>query len=306
MFALPPPLGPSKAAGVPPPSCNTTIDARVHVDGQSARGFCGEGQGHARADDLTAPAARDRSRRVYRQAAVGDLHLRRPLLVNPDVAPSRFCSRTGTACAGVLLTVTDFRQPGRLRDVSAEDGRPETTPHRPASSACAKDRLTPHPASLPVEDGLPRPHNGCGIVRSGNTIVQHSGLLERSASGVVGLSCLCSSLWRCAAATTQRLSRGPDPGCADPLHHHLQGAASNSALLLTVGEEDELVEVDGLVAGSAAAVPTPQDGLEEQHRLWECQAGRRAFGSRRSRVRKAWAAVTSAVWWCQPIQERPS
>ena len=52
-------------------------------------------------------------------------------------------------------------------------------------------------------------------------------------------------------------------------------------------EQHELVEVDGLVAGSAAAVPTTQEGLQEQHRLRECQAGRRAFGESRSKVRKA-------------------
>ena len=79
-----------------------------------------------------------------------------------------------------------------------------------------------------------------------------------------------------------------------------------SSLLLALGEEGELVEVDGLVAGSAAAVPTSEDGLEEQHRLRECQASRRALGHRRSRVRKPWATVTSAVWWCQPIHDRPS
>jgi hypothetical protein len=34
-------------------------------------------------------------------------------------------------------------------------------------------------------------------------------------------------------------------------------------LLLTEREEGELVEVDWLVAGSAAAVPALEDGLEE-------------------------------------------
>jgi hypothetical protein len=38
-------------------------------------------------------------------------------------------------------------------------------------------------------------------------------------------------------------------------------------LLLTAVEERELVEVDRLLAGSAAAGPAAQDGLEEQHRL---------------------------------------
>jgi hypothetical protein len=65
-------------------------------------------------------------------------------------------------------------------------------------------------------------------------------------------------------------------------------------------EEGELVEVDGLVAGSAAAVPALEDGLKEQHRLGECQASRWALGHRRSRVRNPWATVTRAVWWCQP------
>src|SRR5262249_735519 len=52
--------------------------------------------------------------------------------------------------------------------------------------------------------------------------------------------------------------------------------APSRTLLLTPAEEDELAEVDGLVAGSAVAGPTAQDGLQEQHRLGQCQAGRRA------------------------------
>jgi hypothetical protein len=38
-------------------------------------------------------------------------------------------------------------------------------------------------------------------------------------------------------------------------------------LLLTLIEEHELVEVDGLGAGAAVAGPTAQDGLQEHHRL---------------------------------------
>jgi hypothetical protein len=71
-------------------------------------------------------------------------------------------------------------------------------------------------------------------------------------------------------------------------------------LLLTTREEDELVEVDGLLAGAAAAGLAAQHGLQEQHRLWQRQAGRWACGRRRSSVRKACAQVTSAVWWWKP------
>ncbi len=54
-------------------------------------------------------------------------------------------------------------------------------------------------------------------------------------------------------------------------------AATSRTLLLTSVEEGELVEVDGLVTGSAAAGPAAQDGLEEQHRLREGQAGPQRF-----------------------------
>ena len=84
------------------------------------------------------------------------------------------------------------------------------------------------------------------------------------------------------------------------------GRPVSRTLLLTSWEEDELVEVDGLMAGAAVAVPTAQEGLQEQHRLRECQAGRGAFGHIRSSVRKACAQVTSAQWWWKPRQLRPS
>jgi hypothetical protein len=76
--------------------------------------------------------------------------------------------------------------------------------------------------------------------------------------------------------------------------------ATSGTLLLTVMEDRELVEVDGLGAGAATAGPTAQDGLQEQHRLRQRQTGRGAFGSSRSSVRKACAQVTSAQWWWKP------
>jgi hypothetical protein len=71
-------------------------------------------------------------------------------------------------------------------------------------------------------------------------------------------------------------------------------------LLLPLMEERELVEIDRLVAAAAATGPAAQDGLQQQHRLRQRQTGRRALGRRRSSVRKAWAQVTSAVWWWKP------
>ena len=64
--------------------------------------------------------------------------------------------------------------------------------------------------------------------------------------------------------------------------------------------------VDRLVTGGAAAGPAFEEGLEQEDCLREGQAGRGRFGFCRSRVRKPCAAVTSAVWWYQPSQERPS
>ncbi|MGI8429861.1 MAG: hypothetical protein ACR2OB_11285 [Solirubrobacteraceae bacterium] len=46
------------------------------------------------------------------------------------------------------------------------------------------------------------------------------------------------------------------------------------SLVELVGMEQELVEVDGLVAGVAAAGPALEQRLEQEDRLWEGQAGR--------------------------------
>src|SRR3954462_5874036 len=75
---------------------------------------------------------------------------------------------------------------------------------------------------------------------------------------------------------------------------------SSRTLLLPRMEERELAQVNWLMAAAAAAGPAAQDGLQQQHRLRQRQTGRRARGRRRSSVRKAWAQVTSAVWWWKP------
>jgi hypothetical protein len=46
-----------------------------------------------------------------------------------------------------------------------------------------------------------------------------------------------------------------------PVGTHVSHQASSTALLLPSVEEDELLEIDGLLAGSAAAGPAAQDGL---------------------------------------------
>src|SRR6266508_804841 len=89
----------------------------------------------------------------------------------------------------------------------------------------------------------------------------------------------------------------PWPGTAARPAGCLTRRPPSRTLLLTSYEELQLVEVDVLVTGAAAVGPAPQDRLQEQHRLRQCQAGRRALGHRRSSVRKLCAQVTSAVWW---------
>ena len=60
--------------------------------------------------------------------------------------------------------------------------------------------------------------------------------------------------------------------------------------------QDELDEVDRLLAGLAAAGPAIEQWLEQLNCLGKGQAGRWRFGFCRSRVRNPCAAVTSAVW----------
>ncbi len=68
------------------------------------------------------------------------------------------------------------------------------------------------------------------------------------------------------------------------------------SLVLGCVAEGQVGEFYRLAAGVAVAGPAVEDGFEQADRLGECEARRRAFGSRRSSVRKAWAVVTSAVW----------
>lgn len=56
------------------------------------------------------------------------------------------------------------------------------------------------------------------------------------------------------------------------------------SLVASVARVRQPVEVGGLEAGLAPAGPAPEERLQEQHGLRECQAGRGTFGLRRSRV----------------------
>jgi len=47
------------------------------------------------------------------------------------------------------------------------------------------------------------------------------------------------------------------------------------SLALRRSPQWQVGEVDGLLAGGAAAGPALKDGLQQQHRLGQCQAGRR-------------------------------
>jgi hypothetical protein len=75
------------------------------------------------------------------------------------------------------------------------------------------------------------------------------------------------------SSSRQRSRNRCQPLGGDPFSHR-EWVAPRSivgflgrTLLLTLTEERQLVEVDGLVAGAAAAGPAAQDGLQEQHRL---------------------------------------
>jgi hypothetical protein len=65
---------------------------------------------------------------------------------------------------------------------------------------------------------------------------------------------------------------------------------------MAVEGECQSVDVDPSLAGSAAAGPTLEERLQQQHGLRERQAGRGRKGLSRSRVRNPWAAVTIEVW----------
>jgi hypothetical protein len=127
---------------------------------------------------------------------------------------------------------------------------------------------------------------------------------------VVGLG---SRVLRPSRRRSPRSERIDAAGCGGQQrlpHHAVLSGRFNSALLgslVSPGErERQEAEINDLLAGSAAAGPAPEDRLHQQHGLRECQAGRGRKGFSRSSVRNPCAAVTSAVWWCHPSQERPS
>ena len=83
----------------------------------------------------------------------------------------------------------------------------------------------------------------------------------------------------------------PKPNSIDP-------QVVSSALLCCV--------IEWAFAGVACAGHDGEQELQLADYRVEGQAGARAFGSRRSRVAKAWARQTRVTWRCQPVKERPS
>src|SRR2546429_2119468 len=75
-------------------------------------------------------------------------------------------------------------------------------------------------------------------------------------------------------------------------------AGSSSPLLAWV--------VEWAFAGGACAGHEGEQRLPLAEYGVQGHAGAEAFGSRRSRVQKAWARTTRVTWRCQPMNERPS
>ena len=178
-----------------------------------------------------------------------------------------------------------------------------------------------------VSCGHPRPHQ-CASVEAafGRLSLRLSGLEARSDQGPEARAGEPPSRRRtsgpgCAAPRAAQGRHNADTGLGSarplarrrdraragaPTHNRHpsrrrgQPGEPSRTLLLTLMKERQLLEIDWLSAGAAAAGPAAQNGLEEQHRLRQRQTGRRTFGSSRSSVRKACAQVTSAQWWWKP------
>jgi hypothetical protein len=65
-------------------------------------------------------------------------------------------------------------------------------------------------------------------------------------------------------------------------------------------------EQEGLMTRVACAGPDGKERLQLAKDRIEAQAGAAAFGSRRSKVQKAWARAARVTWRCQPAKLRPS
>ena len=94
------------------------------------------------------------------------------------------------------------------------------------------------------------------------------------------------------------------PRRAHLLRRFLQREGGTSrTLLLASAEERELLEIDGLSAGSAAAGPAAQEGLKEQHRLRQVTVSVDAVGERGT-LPLGWSLYLPEEWCDDPERRR--
>ena len=93
-----------------------------------------------------------------------------------------------------------------------------------------------------------------------------------------------------AAANNRGVAKGGAPYVLLLNSDVLVAPGAIGALLAAIDDDPRAVAAGGRLVDPQTLV------TQEQYRPRQRQAGRRAFGESRSRVRKAWAQVTSAQW----------
>src|SRR5438105_15787529 len=100
----------------------------------------------------------------------------------------------------------------------------------------------------------------------------------------------------------------PEGGNSNGRHPRQQMTRGRPEKPMTEGASSTLLGrvVEWAVAEVACAGHGCEQGLQLAEYGVEGQAGAAAFGSRRSRVAKAWASTVRVTWRCQPTYERAS